>query len=101
MFRAMSPADGLTKESRAARGGADATAPAEDAVERLNRGCSCITVNEPALRRALEADLAAGGLPAPLVESHPHLFAESPVFLSRRHVARMAEIIGAAEGLLL
>jgi hypothetical protein len=93
----MSSPDGVTGEPTAARESADTTAPVENTVEVLNRGCSCITVNEEALRRALEADLAEAGLPAPLVDSHPNLFAESPVFLSRRHVTRMAEIIDAIE----
>jgi hypothetical protein len=72
-------------------------AAGENTVESFNRGCRCITVDEEDLRNALEADLAAAGLPSPLIESHPHLFAESPVFLSRRHVSRMAEIIAAVE----
>jgi hypothetical protein len=74
-----------------------ADAAGEDTVEVFNRGCRCITVDEEELRTTLEADLAAAGLHSPLVESHPHLFAESPVFLSRRHVSRMGEIIAAVE----
>ena len=69
----------------------------EALIAALNRDCHCITVDEAALQRALEHDLADAGLPKPLLESHPHLFAESPVFLSRRHVARMEEMIRAVE----
>jgi len=68
----------------------------ENIIEAFNRGCRCIAVDEEELQNALQADLAAD-LPSPLLESHPHLFAESPVFLSRRHVSRMAEIIAAVE----
>jgi len=74
-----------------------ANAGGENTIEVFNRGCRCITVNEAELRSALEADLAAAGLPSPLIESHPHLFAESAVFLSRRHVERMAAVIRAVE----
>ena len=48
-----------------------------------------------ALWRALETDLAEAGLPGPLLDSHASYFAESPVFLSRHHVVRMGEILGA------
>ncbi len=78
----------------------DAQLAKEALIEALNRDCQCITVDEAALRRALEADLSKAGLPRPLFESHPHLFAESPVYLSRRHVARMKEIIREVEALV-
>jgi hypothetical protein len=68
-----------------------------DAVEVFNRGCRCITLDAAALHGALEVDLVAAGLPRPLLESHPHLFAELPVFLSRNHVARMQAIIRSVE----
>ncbi len=68
----------------------------EDAVEACNRGCFCITLSKTALRQALLAELADSGLP-PLLDSHPHFFAAAPVFVSRRHVAQMGEIIRAIE----
>ena len=77
-----------------------AGAAREQLIEALNRDCRCITVNQAALHRALEKDLSEAGLPSPLFESHPHLFADSPVYLSRRHVARMAEIIRAIESVV-
>jgi hypothetical protein len=93
----MTSSDGVERTLPGSSDCCEAKAANSDAVEIFNRGCRFITVNEEELRRALEADLAEAGLPSPLVESHPHLFAESPVFLSRRHAARMAEIVRAVE----
>lgn len=93
----MPSSDGVPREPTEALDGSRADAEHASAVEALNRGCRCITVDEEELRRTLEADLVEAGFPLPLVESHPHLFAESPVFLSRHHVTRMAEIIRAIE----
>jgi hypothetical protein len=71
-----------------------------DAVEVLNQDCFCITLDSDALRQQLEADFGARGLTRPLLETHPHLFASLPVFVSRRHVERMAEIIAAVESVV-
>jgi len=32
-----------------------------------------------------------------MVETHPHLFASVPMFVSREHIERMARVIGAVE----
>jgi len=93
----MSSSDGIAKTPAEAPDCCGENAENSNTVEVFNRGYRLITVNEEELQRALEADLAEAGLPSPLVESHPHLFAESPVFLSRRHAARMAEIVRAVE----
>jgi len=76
-------------------GGADA-----DAIEALNRGCVCITLDQVALRSELEADFGARGLTHPLIDTHPHLFASLPVFVSRHHIERMAKIITAVESVV-
>ena len=76
-------------------GGADA-----DAIEALNRDCICITLDQVALRRELEADFGARGLAQPLLQTHPHLFASLPVFVSRHHVERMAQIVAAVESIV-
>jgi hypothetical protein len=68
-----------------------------DTIEALNRDCICITLDHAALRRELEADFGARGLAQRLLESHPHLFAALPVFVSRHHIERMAQIIAAVE----
>ena len=86
--------------SRDETAGRDLPTPASqaaNAVESFNQGCGLITMDEPELWRALETDLAEAGLPGPLFDSHASFFAEAPVFLSRHHVVRMGEIIGAVE----
>jgi hypothetical protein len=66
-------------------------------IETLNRDCFCISLDKDALRRALEADPAAGGLHAMIEERCPHLFAALPVFVSREHLDAMAAVIRAVE----
>jgi hypothetical protein len=68
--------------------------------EILNRECYCVSLDQEALRRELAAQLGAREASAPLLETHPHLFASLPVFVSRRHVSRMAEIIEAVESVV-
>ena len=63
----------------------------------LNRDCYCITVDREALHDSLEADLRDAGLPDRLLESHSHLFAESPVFLSQGHIEKMKALIRSVE----
>lgn len=65
--------------------------------EALNRDCYCIAVDPSALRRELEAELAAEGLPANLVASHANLFAAMPVYVSRQHIEQVKRIVGAIE----
>ena len=69
-------------------------------IEALNRTCYCLSLDEEALRRALEADLGTRGLPRAMAETHPHLFASVPMFVSREHVERMARVIGAVEAVV-
>ncbi len=68
---------------------------AATSIEALNRTCYCLSLDEEALRRGLEADLGARGLSRAMVETHPHLFASVPMFVSREHVEGMARVIGA------
>jgi len=65
--------------------------------ESLNRDCHCIAVDKAALHGSLEAHLKDFGLPDQLLDTHRHLFADSPVFLSREHVRKMQALISAAE----
>lgn len=71
-----------------------------DAIEALNQECYCVSLDQDALRGELEADLGARRLSRPLLETHPHLFASLPVFVSRRHVERMGQIIAAVESVV-
>jgi len=66
-------------------------------IEALNRTCYCLSLDEEALRRGLEADLGTRGLSRAMVETHPHLFASVPMFVAREHVERMASVIVAVE----
>jgi len=66
-------------------------------IETLNRDCFCVSLDADALRRAIEADPAAHGLHRLIEERCPHLFAALPVFVSRRHVDAMADVIHAVE----
>jgi hypothetical protein len=86
-----------SRDETAGRTGSVPASQTEDAVERFNEGCGLITVDEAQLWSALETDLAEAGLPGPLLDSHGSFFAEAPVFLSRHHVVKMGEIIGAVE----
>ena len=65
--------------------------------EVLNRYCQCITLDEHSLRRSLESGLGGSGTYSQLVETHPHLLATAPIFVSRDQVAQMAQIIDAIE----
>ena len=80
--------------------GCDNSCPAATSIEALNRTCYCLSLDEEALRRGLEADLGARGLSRTMVETHPHLFASVPMFVSREHVDRMARVIGAVEAVV-
>jgi len=64
-------------------------------IESLNSGCFCVSLDTQALRRALDADPVAQGLSGLIAERCPHLFAASPVFVSRQHVDAMARVIRA------
>jgi hypothetical protein len=66
-------------------------------IEALNSDCFCMSLDRDALRRALEADAAAQGLHAMIEERCPHLFASLPLFISRKHVDEMADVIRAVE----
>jgi glutathione synthase/RimK-type ligase-like ATP-grasp enzyme len=68
------------------------------AAEALNAHCRCASVDLAALRGTVEARLRASGLPVDLASSHPHLFAQMPVFVCAQHAERMAEVVRAVEG---
>lgn len=63
------------------------------AAEVLNRDCACVTLDHAALESALGAD----GLYREIFATRPHLFSDSVVFVGRRHLARMAELVAAVE----
>ena len=61
----------------------------------LNRSCHCINVNQDALQESLENSLAESGAWSRLRNTHPHLLADSPVFISREHIDQMKAVIAA------
>ena len=77
--------------------GCDNSCKAAPSIEELNRLCYCLSLDKGALRRGLEADLGTRGLGRTMVETHPHLFASLPVYVSRNHVEQMARVIDAVE----
>lgn len=71
--------------------------PAIQLAEALNAQCHCVNVELGKLRAAVESRLAADGLPVDLAASHPHLFANAPVFLGAAHARRMTGAVRAVE----
>ncbi len=65
--------------------------------EALNRSCHCISVDQVALQRSLEASLGESGAFSRLQKSHPHLLAKSPVFVSHEHIDQMKAVIRALD----
>ena len=80
--------------------GCDNRCEAASSIETLNRSCYCLTLDEAALRQALEADFGRRGLSQAMVATHPHLFASVPLFVSRDHIETMARVIGAVEAVV-
>jgi hypothetical protein len=68
----------------------------ETRAETLNRDCKCSVVDLADIRGRIDAVLGA----APIVETHPHLFSEIPVFIEREHFAQMQRAIEAIESVV-
>lgn len=77
--------------------GCSNTCQVTTSIEALNRDCYCLSLDEAALRRALEMDMGSRGISSALVETHPHLFAALPVYVSIHQVEQMARVIEAVE----
>ena len=65
--------------------------------ESLNRNCFCISLDADALKRELETDAETRSVYPLILEKCPYLFAAAPVFVSRRDLDRMAEIVRAVQ----
>lgn len=70
---------------------------AKAAADRLNRDCFCITLDRGSLHAALRAETHEAQFEDTYLAARPHLFSNSPVFLSRGEIAAMAEIVEAIE----
>ncbi len=69
-------------------------------VEALNSECFCISLDDAALRRALEQELGQPGLADLVKERCPYLFSARPVFVSGAHLARMTAVVKAVEAVV-
>jgi hypothetical protein len=67
-----------------------------DAAENLNRSCQCAVVDLASVRARI--DVAVGASSA-IVDTHPNLFSEIPVFLAPAHLAAMQRTIEAIESI--
>ncbi len=65
-------------------------------VEALNQSCYCLSIDPAILHRDLAEVLKSFSL-SDLITTHPHLFSSVPMFVSRAHIARMAEVVCAIE----
>lgn len=77
------------------RSGSSCASP--DGLTSLNRECFCLSLDEGALSRALEAELGTPGLYQLTRERCPYLFSAQPVFVADSHMERMRAVIGAVE----
>ena len=66
-------------------------------VESLNSNCFCISLDADALKREFETDSETRSVYPLILEKCPHLFAATPVFVSRGHLDRMTDIVRAAQ----
>jgi hypothetical protein len=69
----------------------------DDATERLNRGCFCITLDRHALSEALNREVGSPDFAQLLGESHPSLFSNVAAFVSTGALIEMARVIDAVE----
>ncbi|MDB4986586.1 MAG: hypothetical protein JWN04_1764 [Myxococcaceae bacterium] len=69
----------------------------EFTAESLNRECACISLDAGALRARLDQGAPEADLYASILAQQPHLFASVPVFVARRHVDAMGDIVRAVE----
>ncbi|QHE88889.1 hypothetical protein F9K07_15525 [Hydrogenophaga sp. BPS33] len=74
--------------------------PCASDVEALNQECFCFSLDEDALALALNVELGQAGLSAMVRERCPFLFAARPVFVSARHLRRMAQVVQAVESVV-
>ncbi len=63
----------------------------------LNRDCACVSLDHLALEQALGGE----ALYRDLRKTRPHLFSDSVVFVGRRHLAQMAELVAAIEDIVV
>jgi len=65
--------------------------------QHVNESCACTSLDRPALRAALRAQQPASTAFEHLPETHPHLFADTPVYVSHVEINAMLETVAAIE----
>ncbi|MGP1665960.1 MAG: hypothetical protein ACTS5I_08645 [Rhodanobacter sp.] len=73
------------------------TCASPSSVEALNSECFCLAVDILALQTKLDKLLGTYGLAGELAVTHPHLFSALPLYVSRSHLEKTAEIVAAVE----
>ncbi len=68
--------------------------------DNFNRECFCISLDEPALRRSMAADIGDPALFDMVQDRLPSLFSARPVVLSQAQVRGMAQLISALESVV-
>lgn len=66
-------------------------------LDRLNQECFCITLNRDELVHALARELGNAQLVDSLLDARPHLFSNTPVFMSEVEISDMLRIVRAVE----
>ncbi|MGH8050429.1 MAG: hypothetical protein ACREPB_07215 [Arenimonas sp.] len=69
-------------------------------VSTLNNACFCISLDEDALRQALESEIGPHDLFELIQQRCPYLFASRPVFISQVQRKRMADLVRAVESVV-
>jgi hypothetical protein len=70
---------------------------ATDRAERLNHECFCVSLDRPTLMKKLDIEVGTSGFAAALMATHPSLFSNVPVFMSRDTIAAMEDVVTAVE----
>jgi hypothetical protein len=66
-----------------------------DSAALLNRDCHCHTTDVRQTHGRIEQQLRAHGIREPLLDTHPHLFSKTPVFVERHHIDQTHALIAA------
>ena len=64
-------------------------------IEALNQSCHCLSFDLRLLHKGLGEELQSRSLSDDMITTHPHLFSSVPLFVSRSHLDRMAQVISA------
>ena len=68
-----------------------------EALRQLNQECFCITLDRDKLLHSLSGEIGDAQVSAALIEARPHLFSNTPVFLSEIDISSMLRVVHAVE----